>query len=303
MMRPHRCSVMACGVLFLVAVCVGCATAPKKKVETYDELIIDRPTPPGEVPSAEEPVVAQPYRPDPGPAPSPGADGGGISVILPGFSSAYERAKRPRIAVYVNRTLSGEVQEWTSTRRESVGYGETVRKEEGGKTSTTTTTGGAAASTQTRTGNGQGKFIEQKWAWRLEDAIQAPLLDAGARLVDRDLIMRLAAAATPHTAYEDLAVKTIEMEALKGHADILAEVEISLTPDGRRGYLYRLRACDIDSGQVLVSKSSASWPRSRRTTGEYVATTEGYQKTAYPNPEQVGAWLAQDLMEGLAQQL
>ncbi|MCP4645949.1 MAG: hypothetical protein GY851_36225, partial [bacterium] len=86
-------------------------------------------------------------------------------------------------------------------------------------------------------------------------------------------------------------------------ADILVEVSVSDFRDPKRGYIYRLRAFDIHSGTVLISTNSSTWPLSRRTKGEWVASSEGYVRLDYPEAVKVGGWLATDLMAGLSKQL
>jgi hypothetical protein len=260
-----------------------------------------------------------------------------MTEVRADFAAAYDQAGRPRIAVYVNRWLVGDVRERprqvieTETKTtdmqtvevsgkatEEVEVSDTVGSEkEGGYQSKEAFKESAEGEARTTLETGQettvhtieyvdppdegvGHYLEQQWAWRLEDAIQQPLLDANAHVVERAVIMRLAAAARNPDPLAEMPVKTIEMDALADKADVLVEIRISSFPDEKRGYIYRQRAYNVRTGQLLYSSSSRNWPRSRRVKGEWKATDTGYERAAYPDPDELGRYLAQDMMEGLA---
>jgi len=288
-------------LLLLTSTVLGCESLHKS-------VILDEVTPPGEI----EPPPAQvhsetqvrPYRPE------PGVSGLGETTVHSrdpksphsAFETAYRKANQPRIALYVNRALSDDVREWVSGSRLKVGYVQTSTTHNGQRT-TTETVGTATASTQTRSHDGAGRERTDHWIWRLEDAISQPFLDVGARLVDRAMIVRLASAQRGHNPHEDEPVKLIEMLGLKDAADILVEIEISACPDDRLGYVFRIRAVDITSGTVLTSTTSASWDRNGRVSGQWLATSEGYERKGLPKPEVVGYRLAEDIMNGLTSAL
>ena len=265
-------------------------------------VLLDRPTAPGEVPppKLEGPAKVEPYRPYPEESAVPAAPSGLSAADMALFKAKYHAAKSPRIAVYLNRQLSANVREWESNVRVATDISMTTTTKDGSKTKTESTQGTVATAVQTRADEGdRGAMGPETWQWRLEDAIANQLLGAGVKMVDRALMMRLTAAdAVP--AGTAPAVKTVETNALRGKADILVEIVVSNDPDPKLGYLYRVRAYDIDSGQVLLSTSSANWPPTRRAKGELVTTDRGYERTALPKPETIGGWLAQDLMSGLA---
>lgn len=277
---------------------LGCQTTSNK--EQIEHQVIDQPTPPGIIEPPRADVQApKPYRPYGEAEPAYAQVEMGFEKIAREFADKYAKAKKPRIALYVNRVLDGDVREWQGNTRVAVGYGETVREESDGKKTKRQVSGGAAISVETRQDAGAGVALDQTWAWRLEDAIRHPLIQAGAHIVDRKIIMRLAAADIGGTAYGDVSIKTIEMAALKGSADILAQVAISRTTDPKHGYLYRLEVFDINTGRILLSTSSANWPRSRSARGELVSTSKGFERSNYANPQTLGNWLARDLMAGL----
>ncbi len=313
----------------LVEMLIGFSCSTKDQ-----SVVIDRPTQPGVVPPPIQDVSApQPYRPDEYVSSDSAAASNAFPALVSAFQVAYANSNHPRIAIYVNRILSGEVRDWDTPVRIQQRYEESAQVRIKGQEGTTQDThakgslgpvsihfekdskevkdgkaelsydvhGSASASIQTPIrDNSEGMPLEEQWAWRLEDAIEAPLLQGGASLVDRKVIMRLVAADARPGAAES-SVKTIEMSALKGYADILAEVTISRAPDRKYGYIYRVRLYEVNTGRVIATSSSAGWPPSRRSQarGELVATDTGYERLGYANPEKLGMWLAEDIMRGL----
>lgn len=280
----------------------GCAT----KQEDIEVISVERPHGSNPIPPAGEPVVIETdEQRAQNSAPAVRAVAEDVAAD---FKKEYAGAGEPKIAVLVNRTLSGEVREWKSNTRIIIGHGGTASRtreddKKGNRTEMAQVREGVSSSVEVRADDGAGKYLEEDWAWRLEDAVMNSLMDAGAHVVDRELVMRLAAAEIGHTAHEDLPIKTIEMNALKGKADILAEIQISRDKDPRKGYVFRVQAYRIETGERLVAKNSMGWPRSRSTRGELIITDTGYERADYPKPENVGLWLAEDLMQGLAKRL
>ncbi|MCL4217526.1 MAG: hypothetical protein KJ052_11055 [Candidatus Hydrogenedentes bacterium] len=288
----------------LTGLAAGCASQQRDtqtEVVYSAAVIADEPTPPGTVAPPQPQVIARPYRPD---SIMSGTSDFELErqrreAAHAAFKSAYKASGNPRIVAYFNRELSDDVQEWTSQSRVKVGYGEaTTTESSGGATSTTVTSGGVAASVETRTPSDEGLPVAETWQWRLEDAFVQSIAGAGAVIVDRTLIMRSTAASQPQTAYGDLAVKQIEMQALEGKADILAEIVISRQPDVDYGYLFRSRAYDIKTGAILVSTSSATW-----LLGPSGVSTSDPDVYVLPNPEIIGQRLADELIVELGQKI
>lgn len=276
----------------------GCASK-----EEHEGLIIDRPTPPGEVPppNPEGSAAAEPYRPYPEEAAPTGPQ---LDSVVSAFAAQYTAAGKPRIAVYLNRELSAEVREWVSDTRLAIEGASTQTTTKDGKTTTKTSEGNITGSVQDRADEGNRLQPAEHWAWRLEDALTQPLLDAGVKLIDRALMMRLTANEAAPSPGQAIHFKTIEMNALKGKADILVEVLISSGQDPKWGYIFRTKAMDINAGQLLVSTSSADWPPAWKPKGEWINSPEGgYERSNIINPKKVGNWIAQDLMAKLGPRL
>lgn len=314
----------------LAAVGVSCAS--------NDAAVVDRPTPAGQVqaPISSEPVNVQ-YAPA---DPSIAAAAADEQAAIAGFATKYQGAKKPRIAVYVNRQLSADPREWISDVRDAAHVEGTRTTESSPKTTTTSGQGnlavqgnagpllagadlkvqGGASQTTTESGSATKETVQEtasvaverrvnegerpawpeSWQFRMEDAFINQLLPAGVILVDRALMMRLTAADAGSTPGAQIQLKPLEINALRGKADILAELVVSQDPDPKHGYVYRVSAYDVNTGQVLLSTDSGNWPRSQRIKGELVATDEGYKRTITSNPAQAGKRLAVAFMNGLA---
>ena len=174
------------------------------------------------------------------------------------FAKVYAAKGSPRIAVFLNRSLSDEVRQWRTSERLLVsGEGEQVR---------VGTTDSAAASEatvniQADTVNIQGdvgvtgtaeikgsndkqraltiqsqQYIEEekrqgpgeRWMWAFEEGVLEPFLQAKANVIDRPTILRLAAAKSDEDGdIRPIAPKQIELDALRDHADILIELLVS----------------------------------------------------------------------------
>lgn len=276
---------------------VGCRTK-RNKVH-----FLDNPTPPGEIEAPASPPAGasvQPYRPIPEDYVASRSTTGVPPDVREAFREAYVRAKNPRVAVYVNRQLSDDVREWSSNVRAKVGYVETTTTAEG----SSQTVGTAAASVE-RHDDGAGVPREDHWTWRIEDGLLQPLIESGARVVDRAMMLRLTALEHEPAPSSEAPVKKIETNALRNHADILVEVLISRRKDDKMGYVFRLEATRVEDGSIITRCSSATWEPRRRSAmrGEWQATDDGFGRRDLPNPETVAAWLAEDLMDRLSKAL
>ena len=302
-MKIYSCTRLSVAMVLIVVVCTAGGCAPK--AESYDTLVIDRPTPQGTVPPPAEPAPApEPYRPyadrqSPPPASAYTVASAGNAAL---FAKKCASGRAPRMAVYVNRRLASSPREWEPVQRASAHYTEETKKNEEGKTKEKSTDATLTVSRDARRIEVVGVLLEQNWAWRFEDAIKGPFINAGAAVIDRDMMMRLAGADT--TTPDNANIKSIETEGLRGKADILTQIEISLQPEPYRGFLYRIKAVEVATGKTLAAFNSMSWPMSRNTQGEYVPSPGGgYVQAPYPNPELVGGWIANDLMAALGPKL
>ena len=88
--------------------------------------------------------------------------------------------------------------------------------------------GGVSEYAQTHLSDKKRISPEEDWMWEFEDGFLNPFIDIGVNIVDRATIMRLTAADSGQqgSAYNPIAVKKIEMDSLKGKADLFIEILI-----------------------------------------------------------------------------
>ena len=265
---------------------------------------VEQPTPPGQVapplasvqadpyrPAAPPLASAQPYRPaESGPAVAFSGDESATSTnvvplmsesVVETFAGAYRQAGRPRMAVLLNRALSDEVREWRTAERGVVSVNGTITRETEKGTSTFQGPGGVSAYGQRHIeDSGRQVPADEGWMWAFEDGFLGAFLDAGAQMVDRATIMRLAAADSSHqgSAYDPVAVKKIEMDALRGKADLFIEILIRRASGSKLGYDFKASAKEVETGIIRANVSTRGWDYCPRKPKEKVIATEtGYQ--------------------------
>lgn len=269
---------------------------------------VEQPTPPGQVAPPVAPVPAQAYRPAAPAQPyRPSSDGGGVALagtgagaegevtplmseaVVDTFAGAYRRTGSPRMAVLLNRALSDEVREWRTAERGVLSVSgdvtERVETPTAAGTETRTTTfqgpGGVSAYKQRHVEDrGRRAPADEGWMWAFEDGFLGAFLDAGARMVDRATIMRLAAADSGRqgSAHDPIAVKKIEMDALRGKADLFIEILIRRAPGSKLGYDFKASAKEVETGLILGNVSTRGWdygPKQPRQ--KVIATDTGYE--------------------------
>jgi hypothetical protein len=227
------------------------------------------------------------------------------------FSKAYVDKGSPRIAVFLNRTLSDDVREWRSDARIAAAYeqrgvtqmAERTHDQETSVTQSNVTAAGEVSIEQpTESGERQLPVCEP-WVWAFEDGFLKPLLEAKAKTVDRATILRLTAATNPSGAMQPVAPKQIEMAALTNYADIFVEVLVARSPSALYGYEFRASAKEVKTGIILANVTSAQWSYRDHKGQVVVATSEGYKTTnalTLPGVQDVASDLSLDLMRALA---
>ncbi len=237
------------------------------------------------------------------------------------FRGAYLKAQQPRMAVYLNRALSDEVREWKSEERIVVtgqlkareayektttsdgnrpavlAVSEAAQEEPGGRKTLAGQLAADAqysASWQTRAEDAPRPAVAEAWSWALEDGFSRPFLEAGTKLVDRATILRLTAA----EAAGEVAVKQVEMGALKGYADLLVEILVSDRFETAGEYEFRVSVKEVQSGQLLAHATTL-YPEGKKHGRHYEATSRGFV-AGEKDPYRTGERLALDLMDSLA---
>jgi hypothetical protein len=292
---------------------IGCKTVRYMEEET----------PPGQIPAPAVPIVAPvpgaQVRP-PGEGPQSGTESRGVrdedtsqpsmasglsAAAKARFQAAYAAKKSPKMVVFLNRQLSDEVREWvTDTRRVVTGTHSETETVDGKETERTDKVGGLTAHTQKHVDSATRMSPNERWMWAFEDGFIQPLLGSGAKMVDRATIMRLVAASSGQqgNAHALLAVKKIEMDALKKHADVFVEILIARSPASLYGYEFKATAKEVNTGIIVASVTSLRWRPEDRRQRRVLATSEGYkvvETIKIPSVDRVACDLATDLMNAL----
>lgn len=207
------------------------------------------------------------------------------------FTRAYLKESSPRIAVWFNRELSDRVEEWVTPVRAKGALinnkGEVQQLE---------------ASVQFRDGNDTAREAgNEDWAWAFEDGFDRPFLDQGVKLVDRAMILRIVAAADGSDPDKTKALKKIEVDALRGHADLMIELLIKRAPRSKSGYNYRAKVVNVNSGRVLALVNAPDLEANVSKTG-FEATDKGYERKqpgTAPAVQDVAGQLADEVMRRL----
>lgn len=275
-------------ILLLAGTVSACAptyverTSPQGKVPPLGDIIhpetedlprsfADTPTFTGEQIALDGTIVRGNRSEKPGPADF-------TTETMNRFSTAYRYAGKPRMAVFFNRALSEEVQEWKTADRKVVsGSGVAISKTDN---TTRTIKGPVSQYDQTHLEVGGDRPAEPEAdMWAIENAFSQPLLSAGAILIDRTTIMRLTAVRHGQgDAYEPITVKKIEMEALVNHADIFVEILLLRSKSAPQGVEYRAVAKEVRTGKVLANVTSLNKSLRNNAQRKKVVTTDsGYE--------------------------
>ena len=205
------------------------------------------------------------------------------------FAKSYQRESSPRIAVWFNRELSDRVEEWVTpvrARGALINDKGEVRDIE--------------ASVQFRDGNDTSRDLPgEDWAWAFEDGFDRPFLDQGVRLVDRNMIVRIVGASNGGDPDKTVALKKLEIDALRGHADLMVELLIKRAPGSKSGYNYRAKVVNVNTGRVLAMVNA---PDLAPVAGGFEATDKGYERKGLngaPAVQEVAGLLADEVMQRL----
>ena len=247
-------------------------------------------------------VMARPMAP-----PSPGA------MAASRFSSAYARARSPRIVIFWNREFSDEVssdyQDYVSGDSHSEGTVRTSTDVAGGRrwaAGTTETNSSTDSSFEVRGGTRRirpegGRMLNGSTDFDVKQGFTSALGGAGARLVDLNAIMRTTGVAKG--AGERANVQALETQALMANADIVIEVMQMGSSDGPLGVDFRVIVRSLRGARQLASFRSDGAPPVQRMG--YVAGANGFERARppAPTPSGVGRQLASQVMSALANSL
>jgi hypothetical protein len=218
------------------------------------------------------------------------------------FSKTYKRAKKPKIALFLYRELTSGVLDHESPER--LVFAGQYNKNKGNLI--------IAKQNNHNIDKGSRYLGSNDWSWRFEDKMMNALLASGVKLVDRATIMRLVAAKEERCKDSTgmLSVKKIEMDALKGYADILLEVLVYPAKNKNRMYDVRLMAKKIKTGDIIATVSATSIdliegiPEEETVENEFdkiVPIGSGNRKVIKQWPvEKTALWVSERLKNNLA---
>lgn len=222
------------------------------------------------------------------------------------FAAAYKSRNNPKIAIFLNRTLSDDVREWkTGYRGVVAGSGSvTTSSETQLRYREETVKGPVAVSLQQENGVKEARDnTSESYLWEFEAGFMQPFLSAQANLVDRATILRLVSKDSDQGLANDLIeTKKNEMNALLNHADIFIELLITRSPSAPTGYEFKAVAKEVKTGRILALATSLSWDNAGEAPKKVITTETGYKiidDPKMPKVQHVSKDMAIDLMNGL----
>ena len=252
---------------------------------------------------ADQPPVLERPTPQPMPDNSP--------QTINAFSAAYRMAGLPRVALFWNVALTDQLADdrvqSTRVQRSTTGSSSSIDQ---------TTTGDAGSArlregddkrvsdmtidrtTRTTNNANRGSPLQERDAFRLENAFMKSMRDGGVQFIDRAAIMRTTAA----NAGGGGDSRTIETQALMGKAELMLEVLLTRDQEALLGWGFRGMLRDIDSGRMLASFYSRAMPVLAPVPAQYRATDRGFTRVEMKHVvtlEDVGRTLALDTMSEL----
>lgn len=230
--------------------------------------------------------------------------GGLSSGVSMRFKDVYNKVGKPRIAVFVNRTLSDDVREWyTVARVAASGDGSSTTSHETalGKTSETVKGDKSVAAQISLEVSPQRIDPREAYLWEFESGFMQPLVRSGTTLVDRATILRLTSRFISQK-YDPIEAKKNEMDALLNYADVIVEILITRAPSAPSGCEFKAIAKEIKTGKVLAMATSLNWDKANRPR-KVTVTDKGYEiqeDRSMPKIIDLSRDLAVDLMNELS---
>lgn len=198
--------------------------------------------------------------------------------LVSSFSAAYQKAKKPRIAIFWNRELTDALDEWygnsrtvvTQTGQGSLNGNLTSKSLSGDLNLSQSGSSQTTIENQQRTGANQRIQPSESWDWQFQEGFIGPFLKAGAHVVDRAAIVRLTGVNAGGNSGP-----AIETKALQSMADLLIEVLVSPQGQSTTGYELRARVLETNTGRILAyvnSRGLKEWNQPK----EAIATNQGF---------------------------
>lgn len=223
------------------------------------------------------------------------------------FRAAYVKAGSPRITVFWNRQLTDA----TTTQYDQVQ--QAILQTAAARVTEANPSGRAIGTVQqtvavatVREGEralpdagAERSLLNERSEWPIASAFSSRLQRAGVKLVDRTMALRSEAAGA--TADERRDVQAMEIKALQGKSELLAEVLQTADPRAPFGLIFRVDIKDVRTGALVVSAVSDGKPP-EKGPGRYVAGPNGFVREAAPEPTltDIGDVVAHAALQALA---
>jgi hypothetical protein len=223
------------------------------------------------------------------------------------FERIYAANKHPRIAVFLNRSLSDEIREWQSDSRVVISEEKYKEKSNTKQEKESSLKKDATSVSIEKSTDSKNRISspDEQWMWSFENGFMQPFMQAKAKLIDRATILRLIATKTDKKIdAQSISVKQAEMEALKGYADIFVEILVSRAPSSLYGYELKATAKEVNTGRIIANVTSLRWKESDLRKRRVIATEKGYkvvEQKLLPPLEDIASNLAIELMNALIQ--
>lgn len=239
----------------------------------------------------------------PPPSREPDADNRGVAAA---FSAWNARSGRPGILLFWNRQLiedgASQYDSVTTTRVEGAadqvaivarGRGATV-----GAGSANASISSETRAYQERTTDGRYGFGDGLFAKAVESSLMATLLNSGARVMDREALIRKTSAGRSRD--ERMDIQHLETLALAQGVQYLVEVLPDDDPGSPTGVSFTVKVIHLPSAAVRAQFVTPGDPP--RGPSRLVAGPDGFERRAAPDrrtPELIGAQVAYDTMSRL----
>jgi hypothetical protein len=230
--------------------------------------------------------------------------------IVDEFQAAYRAAGAPRIALFWNVVLSDQVAEGTTSssrvRGETTQTVSRLEQETAGEAGSSRLVDGDSRrnvdltvnrTSRTTDSAKRGTPFAERDVWLLEGAFTKALMEGGAELIDRNLMMRITAGQLE--AGKDRDQRTVEAKALMGKADVLLEVLLTRDVDSPLGWGFRCTLREISTGRLKGSFYTKAIPEMPKPPAQYQATNKGFERVEMRpvvTVDHVGKRLALDAM-------
>lgn len=214
------------------------------------------------------------------------SDVGIIRDIRANFERAHNGAGSPTLAVFWNRQLDDQLSQWYTGSRTISTHNNSWKGE--GFTATQ-----ERIDVETRFDDRPQP--EELAGFEFDSGFTRTLLGTGVKLVDRSAIMRLTHSDEAEVADGIIVAdyQQIEIDALKGYADLIAE--ILFVDGGESELVFLVTIKEVATGQIVTKFRSKPYSFGQRYEEQWVTTANGYEKISVRVEDESAPYLRDDI--------